>query len=90
MDFLKLTLEIASLSTIVFSGVSFLKKLGISGNWLTGSSFAFGLALGGAYRFFVYAPNTGLDWFILVTFGLLGGFLASGVYQGIADATGKK
>lgn len=89
MDWGKLFAEVAGLTVFIFAAVAQVKQFGVSGKWLTASAFGIGLLFGGGYRFFVYNPATGLDWFVLVTFGLLGGFLATGAYKGIESATGK-
>ena len=89
MDIVKLFAEVVGLSTFIFAGVAQIKQFGVSGKWLTASGFAFGIVFGGCYRFFVYAPQTPLDWFWLAIYGLGCGFVATGVYKGIESATGK-
>lgn len=81
--------EIGGLSGFIFAGVSFLKRLGVRGTWLTGAAFAWGLGFGGAYRLAMYPTSSLLDWFLLVAFGMAGGFVATGVYKGIENASGK-
>ena len=89
MDWGTLFAELAGLTTFVFAATAQIKQFGVKGTALTASAFGVGLVFGGAYRYFVYAPSTGLDWFLLVVFGLLGGFLATGAYKGLENATGK-
>lgn len=89
MDWGTLFAELAGLTVFIFAAVAQIKQFGLTGHWLTACAFGIGLVFGGAYRFFVYSPATGLDWFVLVTFGLLGGFLATGAYKGIESASGK-
>ena len=88
MEIGKLLAEVSGLSVFIFAAVAQLKQFGLTGKWLTGSAFAIGLLVGGAYRFFVYVPALPLDWFYLVLFGAGGGFIATGVYKGVESATG--
>lgn len=90
MDIMKLLAEVMGLSVFLFAFVAQLKKFGLKGKWLTAAAFVGGLVFGGCYRFFVYPPSTALEWFYIVTFGLAGGFVSTGAYQGIESATGKQ
>lgn len=89
MNFVTLFAEVVGLSSFIFAGVAQLKQFGVAGKALTFSAYGFGLVFGGAYRFFVYSPSTPLEWFWLVAFSMVGGFIATGVYKGLESATGK-
>ena len=89
MDILKIFIEVGGLSTFIFAAVAQLKQFGLAGKWLTGAAYAVGLIFGGAYRYFVYVPVLPVDWFWLVVFGAAGGFIATGVYKGAENASGK-
>lgn len=89
MDIVKLFSEVAGLSVFIFTAVAQVKQFGVTGTWLTASAFIIGITVGGAYRFFVYAPASPLDWFWLVMFGFAGGFIATNAYKGIESASGK-
>ena len=85
-----LFVEVGTLSVLISCSVAQLKDFGLTGKKLTYSAYAVGLILGGGYRFFTYTPTTPADWFYLVLFGLAGGFIATGVYKGLENATGGK
>lgn len=89
MDFVKLFAEGAGLTVMIFAAVAQLKQFGVQGQWLTRSAYMVGVLLGGSYRYFVYKPALPVDWFWLVMFGAVCGFIATGVYKGVESATGK-
>lgn len=89
MDWPKLFAELALLTTFIFAATAQLKQFGVGGKALTFSAFGIGIVFGGCYWFFVHNPVTPLDWFVLVVFGFMGGFMATGVYKGVESATGK-
>ena len=73
--------ELAILSAFIIAAVGWLKSLGVQGNALTISAFAFGLVLGVGYRY-ATAPMTDFaSWFFAILFGLLAGFFATGAYK---------
>jgi hypothetical protein len=88
LKLLTLLAEVGGLSVIVFAAVAYLKQWGVSGNWLTGSSFACGLVLGVAWRYAASPLVTFADWFWAALFGLMCGFLASGAYKGAQGIAG--
>lgn len=87
---LKVVGEVGALSTVVFAGTAWAKQLGLKGRWLTVFAFAFGVLFGGFYRWAMYPLVVPADYFFLVTFGLLSGFLATGAYKGVQSATEAK
>lgn len=90
MDILQLFTEVLGLSAFIFATVAQLKKFGLRGQWLTFSAFAAGLVFGGCYRYFMYNPQTPLEWFWVVLFGLGSAYVATGAYDGLASASGKQ
>ncbi len=89
MDIVQLFAEVAGFSTFIFVAVAQIKQFGVAGKWLTGSAYIVGVVFGGLYRYFVYTPQTPLEWFYLVMFGIVCGFTATGAYKGIESASGK-
>lgn len=89
LQILQLFAEVGGLSTFIFAATAQVKQFGVGGKALTSVAFAIGIVFGGAYRYFVYNPVSPLDYFWLVTFGLVGGFIATGAYNGAKSAAGK-
>ena len=77
-----------SLLGIVFGLVEFLKKLKVTGNWLTVASMFFGTAIGVGYKFAIDYDWFG-KWFGYAIFGLAIGLAASGVYDFINNRVAK-
>lgn len=86
LPIIEMILASGSIIWIVTGTVTYIKKLGVKGSWLTVSSMAIGIIFGGAYRYYVSPFQTFSDWFVAVIFGIALGLIASGVY----DAYGKK
>lgn len=87
----QLVKDLPLLSGVIYALVEWIKKLGVTGNWLTVSAFASGLVIGIGYRYAVLPMITFADWFWAVMFGLLAGGIATGVYkaqEGMAVKTG--
>jgi hypothetical protein len=82
MNIGQIILEVGGMSVFVFAATAYLKKLGIMGNALTLSSFGVGLLSGVVVRYASAPFATFADWAGAVLFGLMTGFLASGVYDG--------
>ena len=66
---------------VVFCGVAFLRKVGVTDNWLTFGALAWGLVFGAGYQLSLNIPTTFAGWFALIVFGLAVGFLASLFYD---------
>jgi hypothetical protein len=74
--------ELVGLSIVIFAFVAWLKQMGVSGNRLTLSAFAFGLIFGVCDRYALSPLVDFSDWFWAIVFGLMAGFLATGAYKG--------
>ena len=61
--------------------VTYLKKFGLKGNWLTASAMVLGLLLAGGYKILLKPPTDPIDWFFAALYGLGCGLLATGVYD---------
>jgi hypothetical protein len=82
----ELVIGAGALMWFVTGLVTYAKKLGARGKWLTVIAFLLGVGIGGAYKVLLTPPVNALDWFLAVLFGLGIGLIATGVY----DSYGKK
>lgn len=64
-------------------------ELGLTGKYQLLSSFATGLVIGIASKFFFEGLTDASAWFMAVIYGLILGGLASGAYEGIKTAISK-
>lgn len=76
---------------VIVGLVEWLKKLGVTGIWLTISSMVIGLLLGVGYYITVGRPPIGDPWlmwgywFAVIIFGLAMGVVASGLYDAVKN-----
>jgi hypothetical protein len=89
MEILQIFAEVVGLSGFIFAAVAWIKQFGVKGKALTGAAFAFGLVFGVSYRYALAPMVTFSDWFWAITFGFAAGFLATGAYKGMENASGK-
>lgn len=75
------------LTVVVFGLVEWIKKLGVKGVWVNVVSMTIGALTGIAYQFSVSPPVDFSGWFTAIVFGLGLGIMASGVYDGLTNAT---
>ena len=61
--------------------VTWIKKLGVKGTWLTVSSLLTGLVFGVAYKYYLTPLTTYQLWFGAVLYGVFLGFVACGIYD---------
>jgi len=67
---------------VVIGLVEYLKKFGVTGNWLLGSSMLIGVLLGGGYQLSAVGfPVDFAGWFGVGFYGIGLGIVASGVYD---------
>jgi len=67
--------------------VTYVKKFGVKGKWLTASAMILGLLLAGGYKILIKPPTAPLDWFLAVLYGLGCGLIATGVYDSYGKNT---
>lgn len=72
---------------VVMGLVEFVKAFGVSGKWLTVSSFAIGLVLGLLYQLSIGIPVGFAGWFGAGIFGLALGLVACKVYDAVRNAS---
>lgn len=66
----------------VMAFVELLKKFGVTaGKWLTLGAYIFGVVLGGVVGYATLKPTDFVGWVIVVIYGLLLGFIGTGVYD---------
>ena len=74
---------------VVFGLTAWLKSMGLGGRALTASAFGIGIVAGVLFQYSL-TPLAGFTaWFGAAVYGLGLGVVASGVYKGIENATGK-
>jgi hypothetical protein len=82
IDFAQLLVGGVPLLIVVFGLVEFIKKIGLTGNWLTVASLVLGIVVGFLYRIAEIGPPLGFSaWFSVVFFGIALGLIASGLYD---------
>jgi hypothetical protein len=69
------------LVVIIGGLVSYAKKLGLRGNWLTALSGGVGLVIGFLYQMSVRMPTAWGDWLYYIVYGILLGLTTSGIYD---------
>jgi hypothetical protein len=77
----ELVIGAGALMWFVTGLVTYAKKLGARGKWLTVIAFLLGVGIGGTYKVLLTPPINALDWFLAVLFGLGIGLIATGVYD---------
>ena len=80
---------VSILAVVIFAAVAWLKQLGLRGRRLTVAAFVVGLVIAVGVSYALTPMQTFADWFFAVLFGLMAGFLATGAYKGVENASGK-
>lgn len=86
MDLENIFVNGVSLSVLIIGLVELVKQFGVSGKWLTISSFAIGLVLGVLYQISLGVPADFGGWFGAIAFGLAAGLVACKVYDAVRNA----
>jgi|GEM_PF-1119178 len=87
LPIVEMILASGSIIWLVTGLVSYIKKLGVKGAWLTVSAMVIGIIFGVAYQYFKAPLTTFGGWFLGVCFGLGLGLIASGVYDTYGNKT---
>jgi hypothetical protein len=83
-DFTNVVVNGVPLLVVILGLVEYLKRFGVSGNALLGSSMGIGAVLGVGYQ--ISQTGTPVEfsgWFAIVLYGLVMGLIASGVYDAL-------
>lgn len=95
-EFINVAVAGIPLLFVVLGLVEWIKRLGVSGQWLLVASMLIGLVFGAGYQLSNEIPVTFGGWFAVIVYGLALGLVASGIYdvlrqtsvKGAADTLG--